>query len=441
MTEQRKNVLLVSFDDCISYWDQKTAYNEPLQTPNLDRICDQASVFRSAYCQAPICGPSRSSMLSGKAPHQTGIFDNNVALFDRVQPQEVWPATFKQNGYYCSSGGKVYHSNNGMLKGPIHRQLYSDRRKRFDGDMRIPKHLEIKSFGGHRKGWATTDPKDDVTYYDHQAANSAIDFLQNYEGNAPFYREVGFYSPHGPHVTPARFKEMYDVNNFEMPPEWQDGFDHNDYAAEHMPENPLLKKGDKEWWRCSVRNYFSALSHGDFHLGRVWEALQASAHANNTIVVILSDHGFHLGNRNLYRKTTLWEQVARVPLIIYDPDAKQGQSIHDPVALLDVGPTILDLVDLPAPDADLPGRSLKPMLAGATEADRAVPTFYHDNASIRKGDYRFIRYEDGSTQLYDIHQDYWQQHDLGPSHPAYAPMSAALEECCRSHGFEFNATT
>lgn len=379
VTENRRNILLFSFDDCISYWPYKSVFNESLQTPNLDRICKQSTVFHSAYCQAPICGPSRGSFMSGRTPHQLNIHDNSLTLFDRVTPEEISSFSFNSNGYYCSSGGKMYHTGNGMLPGPIHRQLYSDRRKRFNGDMRIPKELELKSFGGHRKGWATTDAKDDATYYDHEAASSAIDFLENYDRDAPFYREIGFHSPHGPHLTPARFKEMYDEDNFVRPDEWEDGFDKNAYCNEYMEQNAFLKSGDTSWWRKSVRNYFAALSHGDYHLGRVWDALRESKHADNTVVVILSDHGFHLGNRNQYRKTTLWEQVARVPLIIFDPLRGQPQEIYDPVALLDVGPTVLDLAGLPVFDDTLLGRSLCPMLDGARDPDRVVPTFLRKN--------------------------------------------------------------
>lgn len=331
----------------------------------------------------------------------------------------------------------MYHTKNGMLRGPLHKQLYSDRRKRFNGDMRIPNELELKSFGGHRKGWATTNPKDDETYYDHEAADSAIDFLQSYDGEGPFYREIGFHSPHGPHLTPARFKEMYNEENFTRPSAWNTCFDENAYCDEHMEQNQFLKSGDETWWRKSVRNYFSALSHGDYQFGRVWDALRTSQHADNTIVVILSDHGFHLGNRNQYRKTTLWEQVARVPLIIFDPSRPSRQDIHDPVALLDLGPTLLDLAGLPAFDESLPGRSLAPALSGNRDPNRAVPTFYRDNASIRKGDFRFILYEDGSTQLFDIKEDYWQINNLGEGHAMHAPMREALRASCEAHGFSW----
>ena len=433
MTAGQKNVVLISLDDATAPWPYKTAFKEPLQTPNLDRLCAQSTVFHSAYCQAPVCGPSRASFMSAKTPHQLGIFDNSVDIFDRIEPTGIWSYKLKENGFFCSSGGKVHHRYR-PLRRPYHKVIYSDNQKRMRSDMHFPPVSEKKRFGGNRGGWASVDPKDDVEFYDHASSTSAMEFFDTYDQDAPFYREVGFYSPHGPHYTPLRFKEMYDEDNFTPPEEWADGFDYNAFSDAIMPENEYLKAGDLKWWRASVRNYYSAFSHGDHHLGRVWDALQASSHAKNTIVVLLADHGFHLGNRNLYRKTTLFEQVASVPMVIFDPDNPTRQDIHDPVALLDVGPTVLDFTGLPPPE-DCVGRSLAPYLKGNTDPDRAVPTFHHDSAAIRKGDYRFIRYEDGSTQLYDVTRDFWQLNNLGSDHPAYKPMYAALIECCKHYGF------
>jgi len=432
MAEARKNILLICLDDATAYWKYKTAFNEPLRTPNMDRICQQATAFHSTYCQAPVCGPSRASFMSAKTPHQLGIFDNSTDIFDRIEAREMWSCRLKDSGYFCSSGGKVHHFYKPVRR-RFHNVIYSDRQKRFKSDMNLPEGIEKKSFGGHRGGWATTNSKDDGIYYDANSADSAIEFLDTYDQEEPFYREVGFYSPHGPHHTPARFKEMYDQDNFQPPKEWKDGFDCDEYTTTHLPENPFLKDNDMDWWRASVRNYFSALSHGDYHIGRVWDALQSSPHAKNTVVVIMSDHGFHLGNRNRFRKNTLWEQAAGVPLIIYDPDRPIEQEVDDPVALIDLGPTVLDCAGLPPPE-DCVGRSLLPYMAGDTDPDRAVPTFNHDSAAIRKGDYRFIRYEDGSTQLFNLKEDYWQLNNLGTAHPEYDAMYASLVECCKLYG-------
>ena len=200
-----------------------------------------------------------------------------------------------------------------------------------------------------------------------------------------------------------------------------------------MPRNFL---SDDERWQLSVRNYFSAVTHVDHYLGRVWDALKASRFADNTIVVILSDHGMHLGDRYRFRKTTLWEQVANIPFVIHDPTRPEPRDNLDPVAVLDVGPTLMDYAGLP-PLEGCVGRSLRAQAEGASVPDRAVPTFHYDSIGLRKGPYRFIRYEDGSTEFYDVEQDWWQIHDLGPDHPDYAAMEAATEACALEYGLDF----
>lgn len=436
MTTPRKNILLISFDDCVAYHRYRKAFGEVLQTPNLDRITAQSTQFTSAYCQAPICGPSRASFMSARTPHQLGIFNNDINVFERVQPTDIWSYRLKESGYFCSSGGKVHHGYK-PLKRPIHRVLYSDGQKRFGDDFSLPPDVERRKYRGIRGGWGTTDPKDDGIFYDAKSAASAIEFLQTYDGDQPFYREVGFFSPHGPRFTPARFKDMYDHRRFNKPTAWADGFDDHPYTEEHMPRTPqLLEEGDN-WWRYNVRNYFAALSHGDYQLGLVWDALKASKFAENTIVIILSDHGFLLGTRDRFYKSTLWEQSAGVPLIIHDPGREDAKAVNDPVALLDVGPTILDYAEEAPLDFSV-GQSLKPQVDGAQKPDRAVPTFRYDNVSIRKGRYRFARYMDGSTQLFDLDQDIWNQVNLGSAHSEYEGMKEALISTAGAYGLDLN---
>lgn len=433
----RKNILLVSFDDAVSPWPYKSVFNEPLQIPNLDRFCEVSTAFHAAYAQAPVCAPSRASMMTTLMPHETGLIDNSVYPFERISPQSVWSGLLKSAGYYCSSGGKVHHGYV-PLKPVNHNVLYSDGRKKFSDDMKLPREVQKRSrvFGGFRHGLGTPDGPDDEIFYDKKSADFAIDFLARYDGEQPFYREVGFFSPHGPFITPARFKEMYDATNLRRPSNWADYTPENEYIRSRFSGNEDLR--DEEWWQKSVRNYFSAYSHGDYHFGRVMEALENSAHARNTIVIVVSDHGFHLGNRNLFRKTTLWEQSLRVPFIIFNPDDPTGREVRDPVALIDLGPTVLDFAGIAAPERRH-GRSLRPLTEGDRDSDRPIPSFYKGDVAIRKGNYRIIRFADGSHQLFDVEKDFWQLDDLGERHEAFAPMQQALTECSIACGFDFNA--
>lgn len=426
----RKNILLISLDDAFAYWKYRSAFGVELQTPNLDRICAESTAFQSAYCQVPVCGPSRSSFMSALTPHELGIFDNYTNVFDVLRPEQIWSYRLKQEGYYCSNAGKVHHRFK-PLPAEIHNVLYSHPPEALT--IGPGKNAKTKNFGGLMKGLGTTDPKFDAKYYDAQSAASATDFLQSYDRDAPFYREVGFYHPHSPYKTPVRFKDMYDEEAFTQPDAWKTPHDRNAFADLFMQEN--LDASQLGIWRKSLRNYFSAFSHVDHHIGKVWDALKASKHADNTIVVILADHGYHVGDKNRFRKLTLFEEAAGVPIIIHDPSDPTARAVTDPVALLDVGPTVLDYADCP-PIFDCAGISLRPQVAGEDVTGRAVPTFFFGSAAIRKGDYRYIQYQDGSCQLFNIKDDLWQLKDLSGSDPARKDMHAALIATCRTYGLE-----
>lgn len=431
MTAKPRNILLISFDDAVAPWPYRQAFGHELRLPAFDEICAVSTAFQTAYAQAPVCGPSRASFMSGLTPQQLGIYDNSIDVFDVLPATDMWSVRLREAGYFCSSGGKLHH-NYRPLKRRAHRAIYDDAQKRFGDDMSVKSRDEAVKFGGHRGGWGTTNPEHDRLYYDHRVADSAIDFLSDYDRTAPFYREVGFFSPHGPHFTPARFKELYDARALKKPKSWAEGWPEGEYMHLAQPPDEKMAAGKLAYWQDCLRNYFSAYSHGDYHLGRVWAALKASRHADNTLVILVADHGFHLGDRGRFSKFTLFDQVTRVPLVIHDPARPKARIIRNPVALLDLGPTVLDLAGLPAPRG-WQGRSLVPCLKGRGDPDRAVLSTWHDSHAVRKGDFTLIRYADGSTQLFDTAHDLWQQTDLGPGHPAHAPLLAELQRLLDAH--------
>lgn len=424
----RKNILLIGMDDAFAFWRFKTCFGAQLQTPNLDRICAVSSAFTAAYCQIPVCGPSRASAMSGLSPYETGIFDNYTNVFDVLRPDQMWQFRLKQDGYHCSTAGKIHHGYK-PLPDAVHNTLYSHPSRRvFFGPKR---EAEAVNFGGRMGGGGTTNPDDDRHYYDHRSAQDAIRFLASYKGNQPFYREVGFHHPHPPFRTPARFKELYNVGDFIRPNAWAQGFDLSAFTKIFMAENMDSQQAVEDWQK-SIRNYFSAFSHVDYQIGRVWDALKSSPHAANTIVVIFSDHGYHMGDKNRFRKFTLWEEATRVPFIIHDPQSA-GRFVDYPVALVDMGPTILDYAGA-RPMAHAVGRSLRDIVQGDAGPDRAVPTFWYGSASIRKGDYRITLYQDGSAEFHNVRTDPWLNTNLAGQDPAYEDMHKALIDTCRDYG-------
>ena len=435
VTHKKKNVVLFSFDDAISYWHYKDVFSVKLQTPTLDEICDQSTAFHAAYCQSPVCNTSRASFMTGKSPHQIDFINpydkSKGRLFDFLPADQIWSLQLKLAGYFCSSGGKVHHGYK-PLPPSVHEQLYSDERKAFRKDLGVPPKISQTRSGGFGSGLSTLDAKDDRIYYDANSAQSFIDFIENYDGEEPFYREVGFYSPHMPFTSPVRFKDLYPLNKIQQPDSWENGFAFSEYANTNIRQN-FAQTGTR-YWKKSVRNYFAAYSHGDYNLGKVWRALKNSKFADNTILIILTDHGMHLGDKARFGKSTLWEQTACVPFIIHDPSNAVPGIVDDPVGLIDVGPTVLDYAGL-SPIEGTPGRSLRNVVAGgASDPDRAVPTFNHHGSAIRKGDYRLIEYNDGSTEFYNLRTDWWQQEMLGEEHPDFAATKAALRTCCLEYG-------
>lgn len=424
---QTPNILLITVDDGGAYFRWRRAFGEVLRIPNLDRIEAVSTSFTSAYCQAPICGPSRNSMLSGLSPHQTGMIDNYALMFEHLRPEQLWQYRLKQKGYYCSTAGKVHHGFRPLPRA-FHDILYSHPPHPLS--FGPPRTSPVKRYGGLTGGAGSTDPSEDALYYDHQSASDAVQFLQTYDGDAPFYREVGFHHPHIPLKTPAAFKDMYDEKAFNAPKDWADGFDLASYPDRYMAENMDLR--DLDFWRKSVRNYFSAYSHVDSHIGRVWDALQASPHKQNTILIFTSDHGYHLGDKNRMRKFTLWEESCRAPLIIHDPRT-EPRMIGDPVGLIDIGPTVMDYCAAP-PIGGSPGVSLRPMISGASDPDRAVPTFLYGNSSMRKGKYRITLYQSGESEFHDVDADPWLNNNLAGKVPEHEIWRSELARVCQAHG-------
>ncbi len=427
--DKQKNILLIGMDDAFSYWRFRNVFGAELKTPNLDRICEVSSAFTSAYCQIPVCGPSRSSVMSGLSPYETGIFDNYSNIFEVLRPEQMWQYRIKQNGYYCSTAGKIHHGYK-PLPTDVHNALYSHppRTVHF-GPKRDAAHRKV---GGRTGGVGTTDPADDRHYYDYRSSMDAVRFLNSRTPeDAPFYREVGFHHPHPPFRTPIRFKDMYNTDDFISPNDWDLGWDLPDFTATFMQENMETKEA-VEYWQQSVRNYFSALSHVDSHIGRVWDALKASPHADNTVVVIFSDHGYHMGDKNRFRKFTLWEEATRVPFIVHDPD-QPGRVIDDPVALVDMGPTILDYAGA-RPMQHSVGKSLRPLVQGSEYRNCAVPTFWYGSASIRQEKWRTTLYQDGTAEFYDVENDPWLTKNLAGAHPEYDQQRQDLLKTCRDYG-------
>jgi choline-sulfatase len=399
------NVLLIAVDD-LNDWVGPLGGHPAVKTPHLDRLAARGTTFANAHCQAPLCNPSRTSLLLSLRPSTTGIYalepphyavpelKKRISLFEH----------FQQNGYAVYSVGKLWH-------GTISPQ---QREREFTelgaaGKMIRPEKPFVVTPSKHPLvDWGPFPERDDQ-HYDYQSAQWAVDKLRG-KPKEPFMLAVGFSLPHVPCYAPQKWFDLYPDDDSILPKVKEN--DRDDvpafawYLHWQLPEPRLKWLKESGQWRPLVRAYLASISLMDDQIGRLLAALEASGQAENTIVVVLSDHGWHLGEKGITGKNTLWERSTRVPLIFAGADIARNAKCASPVELLDLYPTLIDLCHLPKRE-DLEGHSLQPQLdnAAVRRIWPAITTHGPGNHAVRSDKWRYIRYADGSQELYDLRSD------------------------------------
>jgi len=425
------NVLLIAIDD-LNDWVGCLEGHPQIQTPNIDALAARGTVFTNAHCQAPLCNPSRTSLMLGLRPSSTGIYGLAPWFRDVEALSEIvtLPQHFRTNGYTVLSTGKIYHGGY-----PPER----DRATEFDRvgppasvGARPDQKLIGETPGGNHPlmDWGVF-PHEDEEKGDYRVANWAVEQLES-PPEDPFFLAVGFFLPHVPcYATPEWF-DMYPNESLIMPRVFHGDRDDTPefswFLHWSLPEPRLSWMEQSGNWRSLVRSYLACTSFVDAQVGRVLDALEASGRADETIIILWSDHGYHLGEKEISGKNTLWEPSTRVPLIIAGPGLNAGQRCSRPVELLDLFPTLIDLGGLPdRPGRELEGHSLVPLLEDP-EADRpwpAITTHNPGNHAVRDERWRYIRYADGSEELYDLEADPEEWTNLAGD-PYYEPIKAGL---------------
>ncbi len=405
--ERRPNVLFIAVDD-LNDWVGCLGGHPQSVTPNIDRLARRGTLFANAHCQAPLCNPSRSSLLTGLRPTTTGIYalEPGIRAVASLKDRVTLPQYFAAHGYATSAFGKVFHD--GSIPP-------ADRAREFHvwgeaGRMPLPKEKFVHT----PEDIALMDwgvfPERDEDSGDWKIADAAIAHLKGLPQGRPFFLAVGFRLPHVPCFAPKKWFDRIPDESLELPPVRDD--DRDDvptfawFLHWKLPEPRLSWLREADQWRPLVRAYLASTSFMDGQVGRVLEALDASGRAGDTVVVLWSDHGWHLGEKGITGKNTLWERSTRVPLIFAGPGVAAGSVCTRPAELLDLYPTLVELCGLPARDG-LEGHSLVPQLK-APESPRpwpAVTTHNRGNHAIRSERWRYIRYADGSEELYDHRAD------------------------------------
>ena len=402
--QERPNVLFIVIDDLNDWVSFMDGHPQAL-TPQMDALAKRGCNFINAHCAVPVCSASRASVMSGVAATTHGSYELGPR-YEKLPALKGVPTIqryFKDHGYTTLSGGKVLHHDfNGRLASDIDRSL---------GRKRSPRPRKPMSRPANWSGawdWGAY-PEHDDEMADIQLARNAAKALKE-KFDKPFFMSVGFFRPHVPLFVPPKWFNLYDAEKLTLPKNPKSDLDDlpknflsiNKYAV--APTHTEVVGSGKQ--RSLTHAYLASVSFVDHCVGIVLDALNSSPNAENTLVVLWSDHGFHLGEKQHWAKRTLWGESTRVPLLIAGSGIKPGNLCKEPVSLIDLYPTLVELCNLPKA-SHLEGLSLVPQLSDPSKprTQPAITSSYFGNHSIRSRDWRLIVYKDGAKELYDHRND------------------------------------
>ena len=423
----RPDVLFIAIDDLNDYISPLDRH-PGIRTPNFDRLAAQSVTFANAHCAAPACHPSRVAVMTGVHPSRSGIYRN---LFGAHGPRwrhesplleeaVVLSQHFRNHGYHAAGGGKIFHT---LQWTPGDSQNDPDAWDAYRGDPLDPissdwprpmfSKDQNDGFVGRRPlrnyyFGAAVLPQPEASYGDHRVVDWAIEQLMR-KRSKPQFLALGLFRPHIPWEVSARWFEFYPLDSVQLPvvreDDLGDAHDHGRRAWHRWVT-------DNDQWKLLMQGYLASISYVDHQLGRLLDALEASPKRSETVVVLWSDHGFHIGEKENWEKFALWDQTTRVPLFIHAPGiSRDGMRTRQPTTLTDLYPTLCELAGLPIPD-QCDGLSLVPQLKDPDQSrERLALTSFQFGSDIRSSHavadsrYRLIRYGSGFGELYDLQTD------------------------------------
>ena len=400
----KPNVLFIAIDD-LNDWVGCLGGHPDVKTPNIDRLAARGVLFANAFCTAPACNPSRASLMTGILPSTSGVYLNpqpwRPVMKDAVTIQE----SFQEAGYAVLGRGKIYHHGKGE-------RYFTEK----GWDEYIPKGGDPKPAKTPVNGiprtahfdWGPVDvPNADMD--DTKVVDWCIGQLGKKHAK-PLFLACGLFRPHLPWYVPKQWFDLYPLDSVTLPNVKDDDLDDVPPLGKKMarPDGDHKKVLDHKQWRKAVQGYLASISFTDWNVGRVLDALDKSAYKDNTIVVLWGDHGWHLGEKLHWRKFALWEEATHAPLLFVVPGVTKPKGVCPrTVSFADIYPTLKELCGLPQPKQTLEGVSLRPLLEDPkAKWDRpALTTHGRGNHTIRSEKWRYIRYSDGSEELYDHEKD------------------------------------
>ncbi|MGY8660428.1 MAG: sulfatase [Verrucomicrobiales bacterium] len=437
----RPNVLFIAVDD-LNDWVGCLGGHPQAKTPNIDALARRGILFKQAYCAAPLCSPSRTAIMTGLAPSNTGIY-GNLNWFRDLPQYKDWvtlPQYFRQHGYLAWGGGKLYHQAHGKFSDAgAWDHVYSTRtgavsppkRDRYKHGLR-PK-FESNPILARLIDWGPTDYPIEANP-DWKTADGASEFLQR-DHDKPFFLGCGIYLPHLPWYAPKKFFDLHPLDKIQLPPHKSDDFEDIPEGGRRMAAKAggIIRQSGK--WKEAVQACLAADSFADACVGHVLDAMEKSPHRDNTIIVLWGDHGYDVGEKK-FAKSALWEQTTRTPLIIHVPEKLGGNPkakiCKRPVSLLDLYPTLIELCNLPK-NPKIDGRSIAPLVRNPQAAwpYPAVithsPHWHGPNHAVRSERFHYIHYNKGGEELYDMAKDPHQWHNLA-NDPRQAATKTQLKQ-------------
>lgn len=417
---EKPNVLFLVVDD-LNDWNSLLDPSSPLRCPNLERLASRGTSFTNAYCISPACNPSRAATLTGLRPSTTGVYGNKSDWRLAVPNRKTLMQQFLTAGYEVRGAGKIFHHH---LNGAFHDEAsFGDFQH-----MRPQLYPEEKLNSAPRYGSRNTDwgewPLRVEDSIDFKTANYCIEQINNADDAKPLFLACGIFKPHSPFFAPTDFHEPY--RTIGLPDRKSDDWNDLPSGAHNLLHSKKwfwdgmlqVEKQSKGSYQDFIRAYAACASFADSQIGRVLDALDKSHQRENTIVVLWSDHGFHLGEKDHIEKFALWEKSNHIPFIVVAPGVtKPGSRCERAVDMTVLYPTLLELCGLPA-DSNCDGKSIMRLLRdpNASWEQPALMTYLRGNHAVRSDRWRYIRYSDGSEELYDHEDDPNEWNNLAASY-------------------------
>jgi arylsulfatase A-like enzyme len=422
----KPNVLFIAIDD-LNDWVGCLGGHPDVKTPNIDRLAARGVLFRRAYCAAPVCNPSRAALMTGFRPSTSGVYENQqpMRLSPVIKDAVTMPQHFMANGYRVAGGGKIFH---GGYPDPQSWHDYFPSQERNAPPNPRPEVVPAHGLPGKAQfDWGPMNVPDSEMGDMKTVAWASKELTKQHD--KPFFLACGISKPHLPWYVPQKYFDMYPLEKITLPIAKEDDLEDVPPEGKRL----ALRSGDHKFvtehgiWKKGVQGYLASISFADACIGKLLDALETSAYAANTIVVLWSDHGWHLGEKLHWRKFALWEEATRNVFIVNAPGVtKSGTRCERTVSAMDIYPTMIDLCGLTSKPG-LEGFSLMPLLKNpsAKWEHPALTTYERGNHSVRNERWRYIRYHDGTEELYDHDKDQMEWTNLAGK-PQYAKVKQEL---------------